>query len=79
MHPRDQQKSESEAAADSKRTVLARWRCPECAVTCAGYIDPFDYVPRRCRGVPASGKTGFTHFGVPICGAVMVQTERIDP
>jgi predicted RNA-binding Zn-ribbon protein involved in translation (DUF1610 family) len=71
--------SEEQRQASARRTVLARWRCPDCGVSAAGYIEPFDYAPRRCRGVPASGKTGSSHFGVPICGAVMVQMARIEP
>ena len=71
--------SEEQRQASARRTVLARWRCPDCGVTSAGYTEPFDYAPRRCMGIPASGKTGVTRDGKPICGAVMVQTERMEP
>lgn len=59
------------------RTILARWQCPDCAVTCSGYITADDRQPRRCQGIPKSGSIEFRPDGKPICGAVLVQTHRL--
>ena len=71
----DEQK-QAEHAASARRTVLVRWRCPECRVSCAGYVEPTDYRPRRCQGIPESGNTGVTSQGKPICGAQLREEYR---
>jgi hypothetical protein len=53
------------------RTVLSRWRCPECGVTMAGYITPDDYERRSCHGIPKR-----KHNTGEICGAAMEQVHR---
>lgn len=58
-----------------RRTTLARWRCPDCGIFSAGYIEQLDYKPRRCQGIPRNRDTRETRDGRPICGALMVQVQ----
>ena len=50
--------------------TLARWRCPVCLTTCAGFIAFDDRRPRVCRGIPVSGDTQQP------CGEIMDEVYR---
>jgi hypothetical protein len=60
--------------APHERTYLARWECPDCGRTMCGWITEYDNAPRRCTGIPKTGRTD----GNRICGALMqcVFSER---
>jgi hypothetical protein len=51
---------------------LVRWECPECGIYASAYIDPQDYNPRICQGIPREATKGERM----ICGAVMVEVHR---
>lgn len=60
------------------RTTLARWKCPECGTTQAGFIYPDDHRTRRCQGIPRDRRTDTNARGQRICGAAMVEIHRED-
>lgn len=69
-----QREQEVQAPAFNTRTTLAAWRCMECNVAAAGYIEPTDFKPRRCQGVPKSKLHAFGR----ICGGAMIEIHRSD-
>jgi len=65
---------EPEPAMPHTRTTLAAWECSECRCGRVGYIDPYDFKPRRCMNVPRSGIHGHGR----ICGGAMIEVHRED-
>ena len=53
---------------------LVRWKCPECGVSCAGWVEPLGNLERRCHGLPKSGRRGIGSEDKPICGAKLEVT-----
>jgi hypothetical protein len=71
MRARDEREATSPMMPNT-RTTLAAWECSECKSRMSGYIDPHDFKPRRCRGVPQSG----IHGAGRVCGGAMIQIYR---
>lgn len=60
-----------------KRKRLVIWLCPDCHVSCAGWVIPGGFLARRCQGIPRDGSIRSGR----ICGAALevAYDEALEP